>query len=190
MEARPAAESDDVQNQKTRLVHQANSDIAAVDTDPVAKAGSRSWQLLVAIGILWLLLGAALLAYWQRTPASVEITWETATEQGTVGFSLYRSQEREGEYTPINEDEFIESSGSPVSGAKYSYIDEDVNAGETYFYVLEEIEADGSRRRYEDDIFEYQVPGAGDWIILLVLLCAIMGSAMIYAGIREVKNND
>ena len=158
-----------------------------MDTDPAAKAGNRSWQLLLAIGILWLLLGAALLIYWQRTPASVEITWETATEQDTVGFSLYRSQEREGEYTPINEDDFIESRGTAVSGAKYSYVDEDVNAGDTYFYVLEEIEADGSRRRYEDDIFEYQVPRAGDWIIWLVILCAVMGAAMIYAGIREGK---
>jgi hypothetical protein len=63
MEARPAAESDDVQNQKNRLVHQANSDIVAVDTDPVAKAGNQSWQLLLAIGILGLLLGTALLIY-------------------------------------------------------------------------------------------------------------------------------
>jgi len=158
-----------------------------VDTDPAAKAGNRSWQLLLAIGILWLLLGASLLIYWQRTPASVEITWETATEQDTVGFSLYRSQEREGEYTPINEDDFIESRGTAVSGAKYSYVDEDVNAGDTYFYVLEEIESDGGRRRYEDDIFEYQVPRAADWIIWLVILCVIMGAAMIYAGIREGK---
>jgi hypothetical protein len=44
-------------------VHQANSDIVAVDTDPVAKAGNQSWQLLLAIGILGLLLGTALLIY-------------------------------------------------------------------------------------------------------------------------------
>jgi hypothetical protein len=115
----------------------------------------------------------------------VEITWETATEQGTVGFSLYRSQEREGAYVPINEDDFIESRGTAVRGAKYSYVDEEINAGDTYYYVLEEIEADGSRQRYEDDIFEYQVPRTKDWIIWLSILCAIMGSAMMYGGIRE-----
>lgn len=145
----------------------------------------RNWQLLVAIGLLWLLLAAALFVYWQRTPPRVEITWETATEQGTVGFSLYRSQTRDGEFELVNKDDFIESRGSPVSGASYSYTDEDVEAGKTYFYVLEEIESDGSRRRYEDDLFEYEVPMSGDWLVLLIGVCGIMGLAMLYAGYRE-----
>jgi hypothetical protein len=171
-------------------VRPADANIVAVDANHELQPRSRSWQLLLAIGVLWILLAGALLIYWQRTSARVEITWETATEQGTVGFSLYRSLERDGDYVPINEDDFIESRGSAVSGAKYSYVDEDVDAGNTYFYVLEEIESDGSRRRYEDDIFEYQVPRAGDWIIWLIVICTIMGVAMIYAGIIEGKNSD
>jgi hypothetical protein len=166
-------------------VRPADLNSAAADNHYELNAQSRSWQLLLAIGVLWLLLAVALLIYWQRTPARVEITWETATEQGTVGFSLYRSLERDGEYTLINEHGFIENRGTAVSGAEYNFVDEDVDAGQTYFYVLEEIEADGSRRRYEEDIFEYQVPRAGPWIFWLVILCAFMGTAMIYAGIRE-----
>lgn len=145
----------------------------------------RTWQLLIAVGVLWLLLAAALLIHKQRTPPEVEITWETATEQGTIGFSLYRSPTETGEFTLVNEDGIIESRGGPVSGANYVYTDNDVEAGKTYFYVLEEIEADGSRQRYEDDLIESQVPGAGEWMIILIAVCTVMGIAMLFSGLKE-----
>ena len=79
----------------------------------------------------------------------------------------------------------IESQGGPVSGANYAYTDNDVEAGKTYFYVLEEIETDGSRQRYEDDLIESQVAGAGEWMILLIAVCTVMGIAMLFSGLKE-----
>ena len=146
-----------------------------------------SAPLLIFIGALWLLLAVALLIYQVAVPPRVEITWETATEQNTVGFNLYRSTTPDGSYTLINEGQFIASQGSPVSGASYAYTDNNVSAAQTYYYVLEEIEADGSSIRYEDDLFEYQVPGLAWWLILLTIAAAMIGLAMVYAGLQERK---
>jgi hypothetical protein len=143
--------------------------------------------LLILIGILWLLLAAALFIYQIAVPPRVEITWETATEQNTVGFNLYRSTMPDGKYTLVNEGQFIASQGSPVSGAAYVYTDDDVSSAQTYYYVLEEIEADGSSIRYEDDLFEYQVPGLTWWLILLTIAAAVIGIGMVYAGLQERK---
>ncbi len=158
-----------------------------MNADQTAKSRSRYWQLLVGLGLLWLFLAAALLVYQQLTPARVEITWETATEQNTAGFRLYRSQNEDGEFTLLNEDTIVESRGGPVSGATYVYTDYAVEAGETYFYVLEEIESNGAQRRYEDDLFEYQVPGRSQWIWVLIIVCGVVGAEMLYAGIKEAR---
>ncbi len=143
---------------------------------------------MIVLGAAWLLLGAALIAYVLWMAPRVEITWETATEQGTAGFTLYRSQAEDGEFTLVNEDGMIASRGGPVEGAAYTYVDENVAAGETYYYVLEEIETDGSRRQYKDDVFEYEVPGTSIWIVLLIVLSCIMGALMVAAGLKESKN--
>ena len=141
--------------------------------------------VIIAIGCLWLLLAAMLLGMRQRTTPHVEITWETATEQGTAGFSLYRSESTNGEFAPINGGDFIESRGGPVTGASYSYLDRDVVPGTTYFYVLEEIEANGSRHRYDDELFEFQVPAASNWTFVLAAICIMVGLAMIFLGLKE-----
>lgn len=144
--------------------------------------------ILIGIGILWLLLAAVLAGYQILSPARVEITWETATEQNTAGFNLYRSTDREGDFVLVNEDEFIPAEGTAVSGASYRYSDNSVEAGQTYYYVLEEIETDGSRLRYEDDLFEYAVPAFTWWLVLLAVVSAIAGLAMVITGIREAKS--
>lgn len=153
----------------------------------IGKNQGRYRQLLVGLGLLWLLLAAALLVYQQRTPARVEITWETATEQNTAGFRLYRRPNENGEFMLVNEDAIIESRGGPVSGAIYVYTDYAVEAGKTYFYLLEEIESNGSQRRYEDDLFEYQVPGTSQWIMILIVVCCVVGAVMLYVGLKEAR---
>ena len=145
----------------------------------------RSGTLLVALGTLWLLLAAALLGYELLSPPQVEITWETATEQNTAGFNLYRSQAADGEFILVNEDAFIASEGDAVSGASYAYTDSAVSAGATYYYVLEEIETDGSLIRFEEDLFEYTVPGTTWWVLGLAIVSAVVGLAMITVGRRE-----
>jgi hypothetical protein len=152
-------------------------------TEPTV--GNRYRRTLLLIGVLWLILAAVLAVFGLRSAQNVEVVWETATEQDTVGFDLYRRAENEGDYELISEDGFIASRGSTVSGASYTFSDEDVQPGVTYYYVLEEIETDGSRHRYDDDVLEYQVPSNFTWALILAGICMVIGLAMIVAGIKE-----
>lgn len=147
-----------------------------------------SVKLLIILGVLWLLLAAALLFYQVAAPPQVEITWETATEQNTAGFYLYRSTDPENEFILINGDNLINSVGSPVSGANYTYIDDEVTSGQTYYYVLEEVEFDSTRNRYEDDMFAYEVPKMSWWVVVLTAASVIIGLALLIAGLKEDRN--
>ena len=140
--------------------------------------------LVITLGLLWLLLAAGLWIYWEQTASRIEVTWETATEQGTAGFRLYRREEENGEFVPVNEDQFVESRGGPSSGAAYNYLDDQVEAGKTYFYLLEEIESDGSRHRYEEDLLEYQVADTTWARLVVIALCCVLGAGMLFAGLR------
>ena len=74
---------------------------------------------------------------------SIVVEWETASELNTVGFYLYRSQSSDGQYDQIN-DHLVPASPDPLTGGEYSYIDEGVDAGLTYYYKLEEVDSKGN----------------------------------------------
>ena len=158
-------------------------------TDPKANQRSRYGNLLKSAGIFWLLLAAALLVYQAGDPATVEITWETATEQQTAGFNLYKSSQPDRGFTRINGGQLIASQGGPLSGASYSFIDNEVEGGKIYFYVLEEVEFDGSQNRYEDELFAYTVPAVSWWMVALTICCGVIGLVMLISGLREKKSH-
>lgn len=142
---------------------------------------------LIAVGILWLLLAATLLVYQVIYPAKVEVAWETATEQRTAGFNLYRSSDSEEGFSLANKDQIIESQGDTVSGASYTFIDSEVKRGKTYTYILEEIELDGSRNRFNDEILEYYVPEYAWWMVGLAIFSGLCGLGMLLSGLKENK---
>ncbi|MEA3345719.1 MAG: hypothetical protein U9Q78_05670 [Chloroflexota bacterium] len=72
----------------------------------------------------------------------VILEWKTGTEFDNAGFYLHRSTAETGEYIPISS--FIPSEGDGVIGAEYSYLDQDVQSGTTYYYKLESVDMDGS----------------------------------------------
>jgi hypothetical protein len=141
-------------------------------------------SIMLIIGSLWLFLAAWLL-YYQMNP-SIQVEWNTATELETAGFNLYRSPGSGAEFVRIN-DKLIPNAGDSVSGADYTFTDKDVAAGETYFYLLEEVELDATANRYEDDIFSYTVPTVTWWAVLLTAVSLLAGLALIILGIRERK---
>ncbi len=162
-----------------------------METTPITtqtNQSNSSVKLLMILGVLWLLLAAALLFYQVAAPPQVEITWETATEQNTVGFYIYRSNEPDGEFILVNGNNLIKSLGSPVSGASYTYFDSEVIAGQTYYYVLEEVESDSTRNRYEDDMFAYEVPKMSWWVVVLTAASVIIGLVLLIAGLKEDRN--
>lgn len=146
--------------------------------------GSSNW--LIYTGLLWLVLAAALLIYQMTNPAAVRVEWETATELNTAGFQLYRNNVPFGDFELITK-ELIPSKGDSVTGATYTYIDKNVEAGATYFYVLEEVEFDSSTNRYNEDMFSYTIPRITWWVIVLSGISAIAGLALLATGLKERK---
>ncbi|MCP4423758.1 MAG: hypothetical protein GY803_04625 [Chloroflexi bacterium] len=150
--------------------------------DQRQKTGSSN--LLILMGSLWLALAAAVLFFQLTLPASITVEWETATELQTAGFNLYRSQSKNGEFVRINE-ALIPGEGSTTSGAAYVFTDKQIAPGETYFYMLEEIEYDATANRYDEDIFSHTVPASAWWMAALTAVSLLAGLSMLAMGIRE-----
>jgi len=71
----------------------------------------------------------------------VALAWETGTEIDNAGFNVYRASAPDGPYAKVN-GVLIAAEGDPVSGARYSFLDEDLAPG-TYTYKLEDVDLNG-----------------------------------------------
>ena len=72
------------------------------------------------------------------------LKWRTETEVGNIGFAIYRSKEKNGDYTKIA---FIPSAGDSEMPIDYQFTDEGVEDGETYFYYLEDVDIAGKKSK-------------------------------------------
>lgn len=148
---------------------------------------SNASRLLILMGFLWLVLGGGLIIYQLLTPPSVTVQWNTETELDTAGFNLYRSEVDENDYVLVNE-ALIYSKGNAISGATYTFIDDSVEAGKTFYYLLEEIQNDGTANRYENDKFSYTVPGMANWSVVLAAVAIVVGLGLLVVGVKEIKS--
>lgn len=124
----------------------------------------------VTILTLWLILLIALLSnfsvsqggenqfavtliYFEADGRDTEVLlrWATATEIDTAGFILERSLSASGPFLLLEDIGFIPSLAEDgFSGAEYQRVDrQNINSNQTYYYVLIEIEVDGSENRTE-----------------------------------------
>ena len=69
---------------------------------------------------------------------AVLLSWETATEKDNAGFNLYRSDSANGSYERITSS-MLPAEGNEFTGASYEFTDGDVEAGNTYYYKLEDV---------------------------------------------------
>jgi len=74
----------------------------------------------------------------------VKLVWGTGSEMKTLGFNIYRSEDKNGPWTMVNAD-MIYSKGM-VTGDNYEWQDTNVESGKTYYYELEEVDYSGSTR--------------------------------------------
>jgi hypothetical protein len=96
--------------------------------------------------------------YWDTTPptavslaafdaaaagSSVQLTWETASELDNLGFNLYRATSLAGVRSRLNTSLIASQAPGSAAGAAYSFADEAVNAGATYYYWLEAVDVNG-----------------------------------------------
>ena len=116
----------------------------------------------------------------------MRLAWETATESDNAGFHVFRSPAGADEYRRITT-ALIPAEGDEFTGASYELLDEDVTAGETYLYRLEDIdiygqstfhgpvEATVQREPFFGCVMAASGAGAvGLWMLLAVLALAGM----------------
>jgi hypothetical protein len=94
-----------------------------------------------------LLTTAVRLAAFAAQPREGEIlvTWETALEVDNVGFNLHRAPAPGGPSTQLNDALIPAQHPGSTFGARYSWVDRDVEPGVTYVYRLEDLDRAGVR---------------------------------------------
>ncbi len=100
------------------------------------------WLIVAFCALAGLAIGVHTLLNFNR--ASILIEWATESEIDTVGFNILRSVNEEGPYDTINS-ALIPPASDPVTGGDYTFKDDDVQVGETYYYFLEEVQVDGQK---------------------------------------------
>ena len=73
----------------------------------------------------------------------VKLNWRTESEVNNVGFNVYRSTTKDGNFTKLG---FVEGHGSTPFGHDYSFADAVKTEG-TYFYYIEDIDVEGKKER-------------------------------------------
>ncbi len=74
----------------------------------------------------------------------VTLSWSTAAEIDNEGFNILRSTEPRQPGKAVNSS-LIPAEGGPAFGAAYELIDDSVQPGMTYYYLLEDISTSGQR---------------------------------------------
>ncbi len=76
---------------------------------------------------------------------TVTLRWRTETEVDNIGFSIYRSEEKDGKYTEVA---FVYSAGNSGMPIDYKFTDKKAEAGKTYFYYLQDIDIAGEKTKH------------------------------------------
>jgi len=130
----------------------------------------------VAVAVLAFVLGLALVRL--VSPVRVVVTWETASEVGTGGFYLYRSESAEGPFLLLDETPVL-ATGDPLAGAAYHYEDLAVKWGKRYLYQLEEVEASGGRNRYPE-VVEGRAGLGWTWALVIGIGFSLLGASLCW----------
>ncbi len=96
---------------------------------------------------------------------NVIVEWETAQEVDNLGFNLYRSTELGGTYSKLNR-RLIPGLLSSVTGQAYSYVDKDVTPSALYYYMLEDVDLNGTRTMHGPICVDWDGDGQPDDYII------------------------
>ena len=135
-----------------------------------------AWLLCSVLALAGLTLGFNTIINFDK--AVITIDWATASELDTVGFNLLRGDNPEGPFEQINA-QTIPPSADPLTGGEYSFDDPDAESGQTYYYMLEEIETSGGANQHGPIIQEATNTSKANLFMAVVLL----GSAGFYTWI-------
>jgi hypothetical protein len=100
--------------------------------------------ILASTAAYWLAANTNILDPLRSTDLTIH--WTTESELDIIGFNLYRSTTPDGEFIKVN-NEMIPSSPDPFVGGEYTYVDQGVIRGETYYSELETLDRQGNVSR-------------------------------------------
>lgn len=80
--------------------------------------------------------------------ASIELSWETFSDSGILGFDIYRSDENSPVLVKINTETLLVEKPGGTEGNQYSYTDAGVEIGQTYTYWLDLVDFEGQTSRF------------------------------------------
>ncbi len=75
----------------------------------------------------------------------VVIRWTTESELDNAGFNIYRSEDRNGEFTQVNE-QLIQGKGTTAERSNYKWVDTSAKPNVEYFYQIEDVSFAGERQ--------------------------------------------
>lgn len=149
--------------------------------DATARHELHSRRPMIVLGLLWLLLALVTVITQLLQPAPITVEWRTETEMNSAGFNIYRATAKDGPYTKVN-DRLIAGQGSPSSGAAYTFVDESVRPGVTYYYRLEDVELDNSAIQHPP--ITYSASLIPWWAPITVGLSVLVGLFLLIKGLR------
>ena len=74
------------------------------------------------------------------TSHSVDLSWNASTSQ-VVGYNVYRGSQSGGPYTMVN----------PILEASTSFVDSNVQTGQTYYYVVTSVDSGSHESNYSNE---------------------------------------
>ena len=74
----------------------------------------------------------------------VVIRWTTESELDNAGFNILRSQDRNGEFTKVN-DKLVQGKGTTAERSTYKWVDTSAKPGAVYYYQIEDVSFAGER---------------------------------------------
>jgi len=113
-----------------------------------------------------------------------EVKWTTASEIDNEGFNIWRSTTKDGEYTLVN-NELIPGEGGVTTPHSYTFTDSTAQAGVTYYYKLEDVDADGTKtmhgplQQVKAASVDAATPSLSEWGVI-VLMLSLIGAAVVY----------
>jgi len=75
------------------------------------------------------------------------LNWQAGTEEGIFGYLIYRSDKREGPFRRLNE-RIVRVPHDRQPTHDYSWVDDAVESGKTYYYYLDAVTVSGVKQRF------------------------------------------
>jgi hypothetical protein len=79
---------------------------------------------------------------------AIVLNWETAAELNSLGFNVYRAASVDGVRSKLNSSLIASQAPGSPTGASYQFADDTARAGITYYYWLQEVDANGGTVEY------------------------------------------